>query len=210
MFIDTLTVGQLQENSYVVACEETQEAVIIDPGAEAQRIYRVVTFHGFTLKYVINTHGHVDHIGGVAEIIEKTGVPFLMHKEDMYLLDGLADDPLQAYLQVPQPPTPSTFLSDGDLISVGKLEFQVIHTPGHTPGSVCFLTGNTLFSGDTLFANSIGRADLPGGNHEQLISSIHERLLPLDEHIRVYPGHGNVTTIGNERRFNPFLSHTVS
>jgi glyoxylase-like metal-dependent hydrolase (beta-lactamase superfamily II) len=206
MFLDTIVVGPLQENSYVVACEETREAVIIDPGAEAERIYRVVTFQGFTLKYVMNTHGHVDHVGGVAHIIEKTGVPFLMHEEDLYLIEGFEHDPFRAFLMDARtPPVPDRFLRDGENITVGNLEFQVLHTPGHTPGSVCFLTGKTLLSGDTLFSNSIGRADLPGGNHEQLLTSIREKLLPLDDDVRVYSGHGNVTTIGNERRFNPFF-----
>jgi glyoxylase-like metal-dependent hydrolase (beta-lactamase superfamily II) len=206
MFLDTIVVGPLQENSYVVACEETKEAVIIDPGAEAERIYRVVTFQGFTLKCVMNTHGHIDHIGGVADIVEKTGVPFLMHEEDLYLIEGFDHDPFRAFLMDARtPPAPDRFLQDRENITVGNLEFQILHTPGHTPGSVCFLTGKTLFSGDTLFSNSIGRADLPGGNHEQLLTSIREKLLPLDDDVRVYSGHGNVTTIGNERRFNPFF-----
>ena len=205
MFLDTVVVGLLQENSYVVACEETKEAVIIDPGAEAERIYRVITFHGFTLKYLLNTHGHIDHVGGVADILEKTGVPFFMHEDDLYLLKGIEHDPLQVYLNVKPPPAPDRFLHDGDLITVGKIEFQVLHTPGHTPGSVCFLTGTILFSGDTIFSNSIGRTDLPGGNHAQLLASIREKLLSLDDAVRIYPGHGNVTTIGSERRFNPFF-----
>lgn len=205
MFIDTVVVGPLQENSFVVACEETKEAVIIDPGAEADRIYRVVTFHGFTLKYVMNTHAHLDHIGGIAEIIEKTGVPFLLHKDDLYLIEEIENDPLQAFIQVKAPPLPNRFFSDGERIPVGKLEFEVMHTPGHTPGSVCFLVENVLFSGDTLFSNSIGRADLPGGNHKQLLASIREKLLPLDDNVRVYSGHGTITTIGSERQFNPFF-----
>lgn len=205
MFLDTVVVGLLQENSYVLACEETKEAVIIDPGAEAERIYRVITFQKLTLKYVLNTHGHIDHVGGVAEIIAKTGVPFGLHAADAYLLEGLERDPLQAYLQIAIPPKPDHWLQDGERIPVGKLELQVLHTPGHTPGSVCFLAGNTLFSGDTLFAHSIGRSDLPGGNHAQLLASIRTKLLPLDDGVRVYAGHGNATTIGSERQFNPFL-----
>ena len=109
MFIETIVVGPLQENSYVVACEETQEAAIIDPGAEADRIYRVVTFHGFNLKYVINTHGHPDHVGGVADIIEKTGVPFLLHQDDMYLIEGFDQDPIRAFLPARTPPPPDRF-----------------------------------------------------------------------------------------------------
>ncbi len=205
MFLDTLVVGPLQENSYVVACEETKEAVIIDPGAEAERIYRVVTFQGFTLKYVMNTHGHVDHIGGVGDLIEKTGVPFMMHKDDMFLIQEIEHDPIQAFLQIKTPPPPDRFLSDGEKIAVGNLEFEVLHTPGHTPGGVCFLVANVLFCGDTLFANSIGRTDLPGGSHQQLLTSIREKLFTLDDNVRAYSGHGSVTTIGNERQFNPFL-----
>lgn len=207
MFLDTLVVGPLQENCYVVACEESKEAVVIDPGAEAERIYRVVTFHGFRLKFIMNTHGHLDHVGGVAEMMKLSGSPFLLHEDDAYLIEGIEHDPLQVFFQVPAPPMPATFLKDGDRISVGNLECQVIHTPGHTPGSVCFLIEHVLFSGDTLFASSIGRTDLPGGSHEQLIRSIHEKLLALDDHVRVYPGHGPVTTIGNERQYNPYLSH---
>lgn len=206
MFIDTVMVGPLQENSYVVACEETKEAVIIDPGAEPERIYRVLTFHEFSLKYVLNTHGHPDHVGGVANILEKTGVPFLMHQADAYLLKGFEHDPIRVYLlHAKTPPAPDRFFQDNEIISVGKLEFKVLHTPGHTPGSVCFLVEKVLFSGDTLFANSIGRSDLPGGNHEQLLASIRNRLLPLDDDVKIYSGHGHVTTIGSERQFNPFF-----
>ena len=206
MFIDTVVVGALQENSYVVACEETKEAVIIDPGAEAERISRVVSFHGFTLKYILNTHGHIDHIGGIAQILEQADVPFLMHQDDVYLLEEVEREPLQAYLQVSPPPIPKRFLHDGEQIALGNLKFEVIHTPGHTPGGLCFLVENALFSGDTLFANSIGRTDLPGGNYKKLLTSIYNKLFPLDDNIRVYPGHGPVTTIGNERQSNPFLS----
>lgn len=205
MFIDTIVVGPLQENSYVVACEETKEAVIIDPGAEADRIYRVITFHAFTLRYVLATHGHADHVGGVADILGQTGVPFFMHDADAYLLEGFEHDPIRAYLDAEAPPSPDRFLMDGETLSVGKIDINVLHTPGHTPGSVCFLTGNTLISGDTLFANSVGRTDLPGGNHNQLLISIREKLLALDDNVRIYTGHGRNTTIGSERRFNPFF-----
>ncbi len=206
MFLETLIVGQLQENCYIVACEDTNEAVVIDPGDEAERIYREITTHGLTLQAVMNTHGHIDHIGGVAGLLKETDVPFLLHQDDIYLLEGLSNDPLQAYLQITPPPAPSRYLTDGERITIGTLEFQVLHTPGHTPGCVCFLVEDTLFSGDTLFANSIGRTDLPGGNHQQLLASVHGKLLTLDDAVHVYPGHGPATTIAQERQSNPFLS----
>lgn len=205
MFIETLVVGALQENSYVLACEETHEAAIIDPGAEPERIYQVITTQGLTLKYVLNTHGHLDHTGGVATIVAQSGVPFLMHQADMFLLHHFQDDPLQIYLQAEQPPTPTRFIQDGEEIALGNLTIAVLHTPGHTPGSVCFQVDDVIFGGDTLLPNSIGRTDLPGGDYHQLLQSIHEKLLPLDDAVRVYCGHGPATTIGHERQYNPFL-----
>ena len=205
MFLETLVVGPLQENCYIAACEDSKETVVIDPGDEAGRISRVISGHGLHLKYILNTHGHIDHIGAIASLLEETEATFLMHQDDMYLLEGLPTDPLQAYLQISPPPAPIQFLKDGDCLSVGTMEFQVLHTPGHTPGCVCFLVDQHLFSGDTLFANSIGRTDLPGGNHAQLLNSIREKLFPLGDQVTVYPGHGPSTTIGHERQSNPFL-----
>ncbi len=205
MFIETIVVGPLQENCYVVACEETKEAVIIDPGAEAERIYAVVSSHDFSLMSVLNTHGHADHVGAVAEIVERTGVPFLMHQDDMFLIEGFDMDPIRAFLQAKTPPRPDRFLHDHETLSIGLLSITVEHTPGHTPGGVCFLIDGVIFSGDTLFANSIGRTDLPGGNQQQLLTSIRERLFSHDDAVTVYSGHGHPTTIGHERRFNPFL-----
>ena len=205
MLLETLVVGPLQVNCYIAACEESKEAVVIDPGDEADRINRILKEHDLQLKYIINTHGHVDHIGGVAGLLEKVDAPFLLHQDDMYLLEGLPSDPLQAYLQITPPPPPSGFLKDGGNIEVGSLKFQVLHTPGHTPGCVCFLEGEHVFSGDTLFAGSIGRTDLPGGNHAQLLNSVREKLFPLDDQVTVHPGHGPATTIARERQVNPYF-----
>lgn len=205
MFVEAVVVGPLQENSYVLACEDTKEAVIFDPGAEAERILQIVTSHEFSLKYVLNTHGHPDHVGAVADIVEQTGAPFLMHEDDMYLIEGFDSDPIRAFLSARTPPKPDRFLQDDETIAVGSLTLKVLHTPGHTPGGVCFLAENAVFSGDTLFANSIGRTDLPGGNYQQLLTSIRQRLLPLDGNTIVYSGHGQSTTIAHEQRYNPFL-----
>lgn len=205
MFLETLIVGDLQENCYLLACEATQEAALIDPGAEAERLLQAVTAQGFTLKYILNTHGHFDHIGAIAELVATTGAAFLLHEADLFLLDGLANEPLQAYFQIPQPPHPTHTLKDGDRTAVGKLVLQVLHTPGHTPGSVCFRVEDVVFSGDTLFFHSVGRTDLPGGSHERLLTSLREKLLSLNDAVRVLPGHGPATTIGNERQSNPFL-----
>lgn len=205
MFIETLVVGPLQENCYVVACEQTKAAVIIDPGAEADRIYEVVSAKNLTLTAVLNTHGHPDHVGAVADIVERAGVPFLMHQDDLFLIEGFDSDPIRIFLQAKTPPKPSRFLQDAEILNIGSLAITVAHTPGHTPGSVCFLVEDVIFSGDTLFADSIGRTDLPGGNHSQLLQSLQERLLSQDDDRIVYPGHGHPTTIGHERRFNPFV-----
>jgi glyoxylase-like metal-dependent hydrolase (beta-lactamase superfamily II) len=205
MFVEAVVVGPLQENSYVLACEDTKEAVIFDPGAEADRILQIVTSHGFSVKYVLNTHGHPDHVGAVADVVEQTEAPFLLHADDVYLIKGFDSDPIRAFLSARIPPKPDRFLQDGEIIAVGSLSVKVLHTPGHTPGGVCFLVENILFSGDTLFANSIGRTDLPGGNYQQLLTSIHQRLLPLDGKTIVYSGHGQPTSIEHEQQYNPFL-----
>lgn len=204
MFIETIVVGPLQENCYVVACEKTKEAVIIDPGAEADRIYDVVGSHDLSLTAILNTHGHPDHVGAVADLVERTSVPFLMHQDDVFLIEGFDSDPIRVFLQTKTPPKPHRFLQDHEILKIGSLTVTVAHTPGHSPGSVCFLVEDVIFSGDTLFANSIGRTDLPGGNQQQLLRSIQERLLSQADNIIVYPGHGHPTTIGHERRFNPF------
>jgi hydroxyacylglutathione hydrolase len=205
MVIETLVVGPLQENCYVVACDAAREAIIIDPGAEAERIEGVVRSHGFSVTAIVNTHGHPDHVGAVADLVAHTGAPFLLHHDDLFLIEGAADDPLWVFLQATAPPRPDRFLHDHETLTLGALTITVAHTPGHTPGSVCLLAEGVIFSGDTLFANSIGRTDLPGGNYQQLLRSIRERLLSQPDDVVVYAGHGHPTTIGHERRQNPFL-----
>ena len=180
--------------------------MIIDPGDEAKRILNEVKNLGLDIKIIALTHGHIDHIGALKEIKEATGAQVAIHSDDV---GALKDRFLSIFLGIRHrsPPPPDRLLNDGDVISVGELKFTVIYTPGHTQGSICLLGEGVLFSGDTLFNYGVGRSDLPGsgGNHEQLIESIKKRLLVLGDDIKVYPGHGPETTIGTERRGNPFL-----
>lgn len=205
MIIQRLVVGPFGANCYIVGSESDREAMIIDPGAEAKRILKMVDDLKLDIKLIVLTHGHVDHIDGVKEIKEATGAPVAIHTDDIKTLN---DDPLSKLLgfsRQPMPP-PDRLLKDNDKIDIGDgLHFVVLHTPGHSPGGICLLGGGVVFSGDTLFSFGIGRADLPGGNADQLMDSIRTRLMVLDDETIVYPGHGQKTTIGAERRGNAFL-----
>jgi hydroxyacylglutathione hydrolase len=191
MIIKRFTVGWLSTNCYVVGCEETKEAVLIDPGVEIEReaeeILNYIKQNKFHVKYIINTHGHSDHIAGNAIMKKATGAPVLIHENDATLVH--ADRKLR----------------DGDVLHVGCLNLVVLHTPGHTKGGISLKGDNVVFTGDTLFPSSIGRTDFPGGSYEDLIRSIRTKLLLLPDSFKVYPGHESPTTIGNERKNNPFL-----
>jgi hydroxyacylglutathione hydrolase len=205
MIFDTIVVGPLQVNCYIIGCEETMEGAVIDPGGDADRIIRAFSAHGLNIVHVLNTHGHFDHIGANRAILEATGADFLIHEADVPLLNK-GDATAAVYgLRSENSPLPDRFLSDGATIPVGNLKVKVIHTPGHTPGGCCFLLNGILISGDTLFADSVGRTDFPGGSSKTLLKSIREKLLVLDDEIVVYPGHGPATTIGRERVHNPYL-----
>ncbi len=205
MIFDSLPTGPLEVNCYIVGCEKTRKAAVIDPGGHAQAILKRLEKHNLTLDVVINTHGHFDHIGGNRELIEKSGVKLLIHAADRFLIDNVPEHARMFGIMAEPSPAPDRELVDGDTIQVGELTIKVIHTPGHTPGGVCLLVDGHLVVGDTLFNGSIGRTDLPGGSFEQLIASIHERLFPLPDETQVFPGHGPATTIGREKTFNPFL-----
>ncbi len=212
MIHEVVVVGPLQCNCSILGDEETREAIVIDPGDEIERILAVLKKHRLTAKYLINTHAHFDHVGNCRELKEATGAEIWLHKADLPIYEMA---PRQAALfamygvkpihltPVDQP------VKDGDGIQVGKIAAQIIHTPGHTPGSLGLLVPGSnldkLFAGDTLFQGSIGRTDLPGGDFDQLLKSIKERLLALNDDTEVWPGHGPKTTIGRERRTNPFL-----
>jgi glyoxylase-like metal-dependent hydrolase (beta-lactamase superfamily II) len=201
----TLTNGAFAENCYLVADPERGEAVIIDPGEEAGLFLARVRHEGWTLRAVWLTHAHLDHVAGVAEVKAATGVPVHLHPADRRLYDSL---PVQAQmfgLSADSPPPPDADLAEGQTVSVGGLAFAVLHTPGHTPGGVTFVGYGSAFAGDALFAGSIGRTDLPGGDTATLLASIREKLFALPDETVVYSGHGPETTIGEEKRSNPFV-----
>ncbi len=206
LHIDTINVGPLMVNSYLVMCENTKEATVIDPGEDEDKIKRKIGGRGAKVKYILLTHGHVDHIGAVAEIQQATGAEICIHRDDVALVENAGIQASFFNLRVPAPFKINQYIKDGDELQVGELTFCVMETPGHSPGGVCYLCQDHLFAGDTLFQQSIGRTDFPGGSHQQLLNSISKKLLILPDRTKVYPGHGPATTIGNEKRFNPFLA----
>jgi glyoxylase-like metal-dependent hydrolase (beta-lactamase superfamily II) len=206
MLIHTLVVGALQVNCYVVACEDTRETLVIDPGDEGERIWDLIADQGYDLKRIVNTHGHFDHVGGNKYLVEKSGAELLIHKEDQDLLKNMGGHAAMFGLEVEQSPPPDRLVEDGNLLSVGKLGALVLHTPGHSKGGICLLIQEHLFSGDTLFARSVGRTDLPGGDFATLIDSIREKLLVLPDETLVHPGHGPDSSIGEERTSNAFIN----
>ncbi|MEM1550800.1 MAG: MBL fold metallo-hydrolase [Candidatus Bathyarchaeia archaeon] len=210
MLIIPLIVGPLSTNCYIIVCERSREAAIIDPGfdrLDEDLVLGKIHDLKVVVKYIINTHGHVDHISGNLKIKRETGASIAIHYYDVdMLLDPEKNFSRTMGLDVVSPP-PDILLQEGDELMVGSLRIKVLHTPGHTPGSISLYSekGGFVFTGDTLFAGSIGRTDLPGSSYEGLISSIREKLFRLPDETKVYPGHGPETTIGVERRENIFL-----
>jgi hydroxyacylglutathione hydrolase len=207
MVIETFPVGPLQCNCTILGDEQAGEAIVIDPGEEVSRIHRRLAALGLKLKQILITHGHIDHVGGALKLKRLTGAPILMNESDLEQLELMDKQAAWLGVETPETAPPDESLADGAVVGVEALPGRVIHTPGHTQGSVClhFAPLNLLIAGDTLFAGSIGRTDLPGGDSGQIIDSIHSRLLRLEDETRVLPGHGPATTIGTERRRNPFL-----
>lgn len=205
MIIKSLEVGPIMANCYILGCEDTREAVVIDPGDDADRILIKLSESNLKVKYIINTHGHFDHVGANRKMKEVTGADLMIHPDDEPMLSELAMAASSFGLSAENSPKADKHLLNGDEISFGNITLKVIHTPGHSKGGICLYTDGHLFVGDTLFAGSIGRTDLPGGNYDTLIASIKENLLSFDDDTRVYPGHGPETSIGSEKRMNPFL-----
>ncbi|MBW2094505.1 MAG: MBL fold metallo-hydrolase [Deltaproteobacteria bacterium] len=184
-----IVVGPYQANCYVLGCKETMEGLVIDPGDEVFRIVKVITETGLKIRSILITHGHIDHVGGAAELKRITGAPVYIHPLDSAGLGFPADGQV----------------NEGDIIRLGTYSIEVLHTPGHSPGGVCYLAPGAVFTGDTLFAGSIGRTDFPGGDYRALLQGVRTKLFTLDDDLRVYPGHGPPSTIATERATNPFF-----
>ena len=209
MIHEILAVGPLQCNCSILGDETSREAIVVDPGGDISRIVAILEKHGLTVKQILITHAHIDHIAGAARLKQLTGAPILYNQLDLPLVKMM--DIQAGWLGVPTPevPAPDDTLDDGKLITVTGLTGSILHTPGHTEGSVCLYLPREalLLAGDTLFAGSIGRTDLPGGDQRKILASIRESLLPLPLDTTVIPGHGSRTTIGAERESNPFLQY---
>ncbi len=227
MIIEHAVVGEFMANCFVLGCEETHECLLLDPGAEPDRIAEILERNGLKPVVYFHTHAHIDHVGATAPLKERFGGEIVLHKDDLFLYQR-ADEIAAGYgIRIPPTVEPDRFIADGETIRWGTLEGRVIHTPGHSPGGICLLieqphgarlpaglagavrseagSGPWVFTGDTIFAGSVGRTDFPGGSMDQLVHSIRARILSLPEDTLLLPGHGPATTVGYERRNNPFV-----
>jgi glyoxylase-like metal-dependent hydrolase (beta-lactamase superfamily II) len=215
MLIETQALGPFFKNGFVLGCPDTREAVLIDPGDEVAGLLAFAERNALSIRHILLTHAHIDHITGVGAAKSALNVPVYLHRDDVFLYEHAIEMGAMFGLKVEQPPPVDIFYTPGQAIRFGLLEARWHHTPGHCPGGVCLEVGRPgepgtdLFVGDTLFAGSIGRTDLPGGDAATLLASIRDVLLPFGDDATVYPGHGRATTIGQERRTNPFLVGNV-
>lgn len=208
MLVKQLTVGMMGVCCYIVSCEQTRQAAIIDPGGDEDRILAYCRDNDLKVVYIINTHGHPDHVCGNARLQEATGATIVMHAEDAkYFSDPRIKDYFSS-LGLPESPPVGLIVNDGDVIAIGNEQLHVIHTPGHTPGGICLYSAPHCFTGDTLFVGAVGRTDFPGGSMRQMIDAIKQRLMTLPEDTFVWPGHGyggSQSTIAREAKTNPYL-----
>lgn len=207
MIFEEIAVGPLSVNCFVLGCERSHDGIVVDPGGDVELIEQAVRKHGLKICTIVNTHGHFDHIGGNRRAVEYFNACLLIHQADSFLLGKVAEVAGMYGMVGENSPEPDGFLYDGMEISFGDYAINVLHTPGHTQGGCCLYIKNEsiIITGDTLFADSIGRTDLPGGSHEQLLESIRSKLFTLPDDVVAYPGHGPQTTIGHEKKYNPYF-----
>jgi hydroxyacylglutathione hydrolase len=207
MILETFPVGPLRCNCTILGDEVTHDAMVVDPGDNIPDILARLQKHALVLRQIVITHAHIDHVGGAAQLRKATGAPVFLNQQDLGLLDMMEMQAGWLGIATPEIAPPDESAEDGLLVGLPNLSAEILHTPGHTPGSIClfFAAPQLLLAGDTLFAGSIGRTDLPGGDGRQILRSLRERLLVLPDETRVVPGHGRATTIGEERQSNPFL-----
>lgn len=206
MKYESLIVGPLETNCYLVFCPETLKCAVVDPGAEGDQIIRLIEKRDFKPTLLLNTHGHIDHIGANKDIKERFDIPLHIHSADSPMLKSVLQSEMGIYMGAKDSPAPDHFFEEGEEIKIGKSVLKVIHTPGHSPGSVSFLGDGFLLSGDTLFCGGVGRTDLPGGSWQEMVSSINNKILTLPDEMIVLPGHGPHTTVGQEKSSNPFIT----
>ncbi|RMF43530.1 MAG: MBL fold metallo-hydrolase [Deltaproteobacteria bacterium] len=205
MIVETIPVGPLQVNACIVGCPATRKALLVDAGSDGAVLLDAIERLGLELELLVATHGHFDHIGGNRQVLDATGVPFAMHEADVPLVGQATTQAALYGLSTDESPLPTRLLAEGDQVRVGELVFDVLHVPGHSPGSICLVGQGHAFVGDVLFAGSIGRTDLPGGSYETLVAGIRSKLLVLPDETVVHSGHGPDTTIGREKQVNPFI-----
>ncbi len=206
MVLIRLVVGPLQVNCYILADEKTKEAVVIDPGDDADDILKIIRERNFKVKYIINTHAHFDHVGANKTLKEATGAELVLHEADAPVLATASNQSRSFGMSPVVSPPADRYVKHGDIVKAGEVSLKVLHTPGHTPGGISLLEEGIVFTGDSLFAGSIGRTDFPGGDLLTLLRSIKTNLMVLPDETKVFSGHGPASTIGDERRENPFLN----
>ncbi|MBC8367716.1 MBL fold metallo-hydrolase [bacterium] len=206
MIVEMLTVGIFQENTFLVGDSVSKKAFVVDPGGPADELIALASKLDLEIECILNTHGHIDHVFGASELQQRLGIPFRMHEDDNFLVENLKEICGLYGMEPVEPPRLDDPIKDEDVVKVGELEVKVIHTPGHSPGGVCLSVNNHLFAGDTLFAGSIGRTDLPGGDHATLMRSIAERIISaLPPNMVLHSGHGPDSSLVEEAASNPFL-----
>jgi len=208
MILETLVVGPIQANSYILGCERTKGAAVIDPGGDADKILIALAKKKLRCLYIINTHGHFDHSGDNKRLKEVTSAQLLIHHADAPMILNQRAGGDMWNMNVDNSPPPDRYIDEGDVITFGDISLRVLYTPGHSPGGISLVTDKMVFVGDTLFAGSIGRTDFPGGDYEGLLRNVRQKIFTLGDDVVVYPGHGPKTTVGRERKTNPFFARS--